>query len=331
MLAVLGTSHTGKKMNNPPIVVCCGVGVDSVAMLVGLHARSVRPDLILFADVGAEREGTYEFIPVLREWLQRVGFPDLTIVRYVPKDFKHWPPYHTIEENLFTNSTLPSIAYGGHSCSKKWKIDPQNKYIKQWPPAIEAWAKGQKVIKYVGFDAGARDSKRATKQCGTFAIQADEYLLYSIEFPLQLWGWDRERCKAEIAAAGMPVPPKSSCYFCTAMKTWEVDELSKAKLRRIVMIEARAAQRNLDAAMERGWPNGVGVPLTEGLWRRRVKGMRGAIAKPGSMTEYIREKGLLPAEEVDALKSLTPTKPMSKDDVDNWQKWIEGITMLAAS
>jgi hypothetical protein len=34
------------------------------------------------------------------------------------------------------------------------------------------------------------------------------------EFPLYEWGIDRCRCKAIIEAAGLPVPPKSSCFFC---------------------------------------------------------------------------------------------------------------------
>jgi hypothetical protein len=38
-----------------------------------------------------------------------------------------------------------------------------------------------------------------------------------------------------------------------------------------------------------------------GLWRKSVKGLRGATPKPGSMTEYIRQQGLLPADEIDAI------------------------------
>lgn len=34
-----------------PLVVAYGMGVDSTALLVGLHQRGLRPDLILFADV----------------------------------------------------------------------------------------------------------------------------------------------------------------------------------------------------------------------------------------------------------------------------------------
>lgn len=38
-------------MQDQPVTVAYGIGVDSTAMLVGLHQRGIRPDLILFADM----------------------------------------------------------------------------------------------------------------------------------------------------------------------------------------------------------------------------------------------------------------------------------------
>jgi hypothetical protein len=38
------------------LVVAYGLGVDSTAMLIGLQHRGIRPDLIFFADVGAEKK-----------------------------------------------------------------------------------------------------------------------------------------------------------------------------------------------------------------------------------------------------------------------------------
>ena len=40
-------------------VVSYGSGTNSTAMLVGLHERGEKPDLILFADTGGERPDTY--------------------------------------------------------------------------------------------------------------------------------------------------------------------------------------------------------------------------------------------------------------------------------
>lgn len=126
--------------------------------------------------------------------------------------------------------------------------------------------------------------------------------------------------------------------MCTAMKPWEIDELAVIdpdKLRRIVILEARTRQRHLDYAESKGWPSGVGVPLTEGLWRKSVKGMRGATKRPGSMTQYIRERRLLPEAEIDALIELTPTHHFSKADfeelgIKDWQDWIARILNQAS-
>jgi hypothetical protein len=321
-------SDGSKQPSSPPLVVCYGAGRDSTALLVGLWQRGVRPDLILFADVGAERQATYDFLPVMNRWLKSVGFPEITTVCYQPKDFKHWPPYHTIEENILTNCALASIAYGFHKCSAKWKIAPQSAFLKEWQPARDCWAAGGKVRKAIGFDASPHERKRS-HGCSTYAVQEEEADLFDLWFPLQEWGWDLPECIRQIAEAGLPIPAKSSCYFCTAMKTWEVDELAQKepdKLKKIIVLEARARQTHLDYAERKGWPKGVGVPLTEGIWRRRVKGVRsGSTPKPGSMTEYIREKGFVLADEINRIIDATPTRPLAKDEIVNWKDWLESI------
>lgn len=318
-----------------PLIVCYGMGRDSTGVLIGLHQRGERPDLIIFSDVGDEKEKTYRYLDVINAWCIYVGFPEVTVVRYTPQNFKHWPPYYTLFENCMTNITLPSLAYGGHACSSKWKIDAQRKFLETWAPAQEAWARGGKVTKCIGFEDSPKEHRR-TKRCATFAVQDEDPSRVTLRFPLQEWGWDLERCIREIEAAGLPVPPKSSCHFCPAMKPWEVDELSQVQLARIVIMEARTAPRHLQHAKEKNWPRGEGVPLIEGLWRRRVKGFRGATPKPGSMTEYIREKGLLPAAQVDALIQLTPTQHIRQSDFErdglrNWSEWAERIIALSLS
>jgi hypothetical protein len=288
-----------------PLIVSYGMGVDSTAVLVEFARRGIVPDLILFADTGSESDHTYAYRPVIDEWLARVGFPAITVVRYEPQDFKHWPPYHSLEENCLTNSTLPSLAFGFKSCSQKWKIAPQDKFVAAWPLAQAAWGLGFKVRKVIGYDAGPADLRRRN-HAGSL-----EDSKYDYWYPLIEWGWDRERCKKEIEASGLPVPPKSSCYFCPAMKPRELHDLTPEKLKRIVVIEARAKPRLTDI---------------DGLWRKPVKGMRGATPRPGSMTEYIRSSGLLPAEEIDRLITVTPTQAITAEEIAGWQEWLTHIT-----
>ena len=36
------------------------------------------------------------------------------------------------------------------------------------------------------------------------------------------WGYDRQRCKQIITAAGLPIPIKSACFYCPASKKAEI-------------------------------------------------------------------------------------------------------------
>lgn len=271
-----------------PVVAAYGAGVDSTAMLIELLARGERLDAVLFADVGAERPATYAFLDLFRAWLAARDVA-LTVVRYQPRNFKNWPPYATIEENLLANGTLPSIAFSGagHTCSLKWKVAPQEAWTAAWPPAQAAWAVGCRVVKLIGYDASPRDLKRYAH---ARTVQADAR--YHYRYPLLEWGWDRARCEARILEAGLSLPPKSSCWFCTASRPDEIDALPPAILRRIVLMEARAQPR---------------LRTIDGLWRKPVLGHRGATARPGSMTAYIRARRLLPAAEIDAIAALAPS------------------------
>lgn len=279
-----------------PLIISYGMGVDSTALLVGLAERGIRPDKILFADTGSEKQVTYDYgIQVMPTWLESVGFPPITWVRYQPQNFKNWPPYSSLEENCLTNSTLPSLAFGYKSCSQKWKIAPQDKWTAAWQPAREAWEDGIKVRKTIGYDAGPADMRRRN-HAGTL-----EDPLFAYEYPLIQWGWDRETCKQVIASAGLPVPEKSACYFCPATKPHELHVMDKDLLRRIVMIEARAANK---------------LDKVEGLWRSSTK------TRTGRMSDYIKRERLLDPDEVDAIISVTPTESIYKDQIPDWQSFI---------
>lgn len=283
-----------------PLVVAYGLGVDSTAMLVGMVARNIRPDAILFADVGGEKDETYAFLPIMNEYLARNGFPLVTVVRYVPQNFKHYPPYYTLEQNCLTNGTLPSEAFGFGSCSLKWKAAPQKTWLKAWQPAIDCWARGEKVVRAVGFDASAADTKRL---CAAEKIKDDAFEYW---YPLQDWQWNRDECKRQIAAAGLPVPPKSSCFYCPNMSPAEISALPADKLRRIVLMESRARPR-----------------LTKilGLWRKGIKGARDITKKrPGRITDYIIDLKLLPAAEVAAIETNAP-----KELIDRAEAFANGL------
>lgn len=276
-----------------PVVVAYGLGVDSTAMLVGMINRGEIPDLILFADVGNEWPESYEYLPVINAWLREHGAPEVQVVRRVGVR----TTYNTLEENCLVNETLPSLAFGRKACSQKWKVEPQNKFVSKWGPAKAAWAAGLKVTKLIGYDAGPKDMRRSD-------IAEDKQ--YEYRYPLREWGWDRERCIAEIKAAGLPVPRKSACFFCPSTKPEEIDELMEKHpdlAARIVRLEDNAQQHMQCGTVvgkddegkpvtcnhsreehERGIGCGTFKAKIEGLWRKATR------KRPGAMAAYIRDK-----------------------------------------
>jgi len=126
-----------------PVVLAYGVGVDSTALLIEKVARGERIDLVLTADTGVEKPATYAYLDVIRPWMDARGIRH-EIVSYIPKRFKHWPPYYGLLEMCLTNATLPSKSLGGSSCSLKYKKTPADNFLSSWQPAIDAWKRGSK-------------------------------------------------------------------------------------------------------------------------------------------------------------------------------------------
>ncbi|MDE8650578.1 hypothetical protein [Novosphingobium album (ex Liu et al. 2023)] len=270
-----------------PTVLAYGIGVDSTALLVELESRGTPPDLVITGDPGVEKPETYAYQEMMAAWMAARGIRYET-VRYTPKRFKHWPPYYDLLANVLTNATLPSISLGRHSCSLKWKVAPQDAFLKDWGPAKAAWARGLKVIRLIGYDASPADTRRYAHAS---TIASD---LFECRYPLRDWGWNRDACIARIEAAGLPVPPKSSCFICGAMKPDEVRALPVWCLRLIVLVEARAAPR---------------LRTVEGLWRRSTS------KRPGRMTDFIRAEELLPAADIEAIIRDAPVDLIRFQDV----------------
>lgn len=218
-----------------PVWVCYGGGTDSTAMLVEMVRRQERIDLVTFADTGAEMPHTYETVRLMDTWLQSKGYPGITTVFCVDRHGQRV----TLEDSIIKNCTVPSLAFGWHTCSIRFKITPQVKLAKKTKVFIDAWARGEKVIRCIGYDAGKADSKRACRPTTQFPDLEE----FDNRFPLREWGWDRERCLAEILSEGLPDPGKSACYFCPARKKPELDHMLKhdpVMLARAIAIEAAA-------------------------------------------------------------------------------------------
>jgi len=197
-------------------LVSFGGGANSTAVLIGMYQKGIPVDLILFADTGAEHPHTYQFIEIMDTWLADRGLPRITVVQNVDKNGERL----TLETECLRSKTLPSIAYGKKRCSQKHKIAPQDKFCNHYPPCQEVWKRGEKVFKYIGYDAG--EIRRRDN-----ALQYDSQdKKYAKVYPLIDWDWHRDDCNREIEMAGLPLPGKSSCFFCPSMKKNEIEALA---------------------------------------------------------------------------------------------------------
>ena len=208
------TTRTAFGVLGRPLVCSYGGGRNSCAGLVGLKRHGVIPDRIQFSDTGtenAEKPETYDHIRLMSEWCQDNGFPPITVVRVATN-------VNAIDKSLeahcLRTGYLPSIAYGFKRCSQRWKADPQHSDLTRWAPAVDAWKHGKKVTRAIFYDAG--EPHRAEG----LLSKPDEKLAWW--FPLLEWGWDLERCLAEIETEGIPKPPKSACFFCPSSRKVEV-------------------------------------------------------------------------------------------------------------
>lgn len=87
--------------------------------------------------------------------------------------------------------------------------------------------------KCIGFDVTEdhRIKGGGTYAVGNFSICPDPALpafkdRYEVLYPLREYGFTRKKCGEVIVAAGLPLPPKSACFFCPAMRQIEIMRLA---------------------------------------------------------------------------------------------------------
>lgn len=219
---------TEQELSGRPLVVAFGGGTNSLAVLIGLKRLGIRPDLILFADTKGEKPETYQAVQVADQWCLANGFPGITTVAAVSPT----RGFEGLEGMVVRLETLPSKAFGFKTCSQRYKIEPQQKFINKWKPALAAWADGKKVVQVLGYDA---DEPQRIKEYSN-----DKFEHW---YPLPEWGWGRDECVQAIAEEGLPQPGKSACFFCPSMRKPEVIALADTNpelFSKAIVMERRA-------------------------------------------------------------------------------------------
>tara|TARA_R110000824_G_scaffold65943_1_gene171367 strand:+ start:4756 stop:5721 length:966 start_codon:yes stop_codon:yes gene_type:complete len=199
-----------------PIVVNFGAGVDSTAILVGLHQRGIRPDYIVFSDTGAERPDIYAHIKRVNKWLATINFPQVSRVYKQVKGKEYG-----LADLLRDNKDIPSLAYGYKTCSIDHKIRPVEKFLRSEGVkrhiGIIGYGTGEidRALKALGSQQKVRDSKKRA---------LTKFNLRVLWFPLIDWKLNRDECKKLSKTVGF-CTAKSSCFFCPAMRLSEIVKL----------------------------------------------------------------------------------------------------------
>jgi len=159
-----------------------GGGVNSTAMLLLLLDEGWEFEVV-FVDHGCDWPETRKYV----RWLSRHTPITILIPSYIRK--RNGVTFHRLDDYCLFRGIVPSVQM--RWCTKEWKVVPMQKYVSS--PAFLL----------LGIDAG--ESHRAK-----FAVDGGVERRY----PLIEYGIDREGCREIILDHGLPVPPKSGCYFC---------------------------------------------------------------------------------------------------------------------
>jgi len=202
------------------LVVTYGGGVNTIAALIRIRRLGMVPDAIVMADPGSEGRGTVQYRDVVMPpWLRSAGFPQVTVITRIEEGarVKRAWRLETLEAECARLASLPSVAYGWKKCSAKYKGDTQRWWAARQRFAIDEWARGCRIIKAIGYDAG--ESHRVIA-----GFQNEwERARFEPWYPLVEAGLDRDDCEDLIRDEGLPLPPKSSCTFCPnkSLEEWE--------------------------------------------------------------------------------------------------------------
>lgn len=176
-----------------PVIWSFGGGTQSVAIGVLVHqGRLPMPERIVMADTGREATETWEYLErVVRPWLGlnvEIASHDLATVDLYARGGKTLLPMYTRPEGRFP-------AY----CSNEWK----KRVIRRWMGA-RGYGPNKPVRLWLGISV---DEIHRAKPSGSDWIENHWPLLADV--PLR-----RDECRALVHEAGLPDPPRSSCWMC---------------------------------------------------------------------------------------------------------------------
>ena len=181
-------------------VFSCGGGVQSTACLVLAAQGRIPYKTFVFANVGDKAESplTIAYInKTLKPYAAQHGIKWVEVA-WVDRKGKQRDLYDDLMEqqrSINIPAYMPGGMPGNRKCTESFKIRPIAKWIKQNAPGCT-----------LGKGISTDEPHRATP-----SRESDGY---TSAYPLIELGISRADCLILAKEAGLPQPPKSSCWFC---------------------------------------------------------------------------------------------------------------------
>lgn len=223
-----------------------GGGVNSLALLLRAVQEGSPPDIVIFADTGAEMPHTYESVKEVQAWLEKVSPKTRWITTRWIRQTGEWI---SLEEQCVRNKELPSKAYGYSGCTSKWKQQPIDRVVYHLPEVEKELDKPDGVvIRWIGYDADEPERLQRMLDKNPQPPGKDRKGKVLWDAPLVAWDMGREECVELIKRSPLTFPGKSSCFFCPSMRKSEILEMGERYpdlLQRALDIEQNASLKTV--------------------------------------------------------------------------------------
>lgn len=216
-----------------------GGGVQSTAALVLAAQGRIDYRTFLFCNVGEDSEN-----PDTLTYVQEIALPfarqyslELLELRKVRRDGSLDSVYATITRPESRSIGIPvhmsNGAPGRRACTLDFKIRVVDRWLRQHGARLSGAVVG------LGISLDEFTRMRSNTDPDTIAWKTLDYPLIDLRF-------DRAACVNLIQAAGLPVPPKSSCWFCPyhSRRAWQdLREKQPVLFERAVALETLINER----------------------------------------------------------------------------------------
>lgn len=174
-------------------IVSYGGGVNSTALIIYLVKNKFPLDYVVFADTGDEMPETYEYLKVMRKYLDKKKIP-FEIVMNRKRE--------ALSDKCLRRRVVPSQVW--RWCTRDFKVLPIHKFYRTFKCHI---------YQYMGIDYDEFLRMKPAKP---------DYVTNL--YPLVDYKIGREECVKIIKKVRLPIPVKSGCFFCpyNNLERWKV-------------------------------------------------------------------------------------------------------------